>query len=356
MDLINPLRPAWVLRTHVNITSSNVFKLDITGVLENKEFNDLIKILGCNIGAKFDLSKLQYNKIIVASDADVDGLFIRSLMLSFFFKCFPEMITDGRIYISEPPLYRINNKADPFVINKEDYVTRYAASVVKDYKVGYSEEDYMNRNSLLAFLTDTSNYVDDIFQLSQHYKLNDRLVEMIIEELAYYGLDGINVNKFINRVNQEFPEIYYDEKDRVIKGVIDGKYQLFEIGDRFIRKTQPLVDIIKTYGADRGESLILKNTKSSTELELSLLGVLKVLKKYQPDIVHRFKGLGENSSEDLHITVMNPNTRTLIKVSTADIENDMKVFQMLRGATLEDRNARKEMMSTFPFDTSLIDT
>ena len=65
----------------------------------------------------------------------VDGLFIRSLLCSFFFKVFPEIIQDGRLFIAEPPLYKVESKVDPFVINKEDYISRYTDKVIKDYQI-----------------------------------------------------------------------------------------------------------------------------------------------------------------------------------------------------------------------------
>jgi DNA gyrase/topoisomerase IV subunit B len=89
---------------------------------------------------------------------------------------------------------------------------------------------------------------------------------------------------------------------------------------------------------------------------LSLLGVLKILKKYQPNILHRFKGLGENDDEDIKTTIMDPNTRTLIRVNISDIENDMKVFQTLRGNSPSDALNRKMMMKSFKINREDIDT
>jgi len=83
---------------------------------------------------------------------------------------------------------------------------------------------------------------------------------------------------------------------------------------------------------------------------------LKILKKYQPNILHRFKGLGENDDDDIKTTIMDPNTRTLIRVNISDIENDMKVFQVLRGGSPADALARKEMMKNYKIPRDMIDT
>lgn len=358
--------------------SANVFKMtldQIVGPKGNKEFTDLITVMGCNAGVKFDLTKLQFNKIIIASDADVDGLFIRSLLMAFFFKLFPEIIMDGRLFIAEPPLYRIDDKKNPFVINKEDYIGRYVKAASKDYQLGCgtiddsgngTSIDWLEPKEWKAFLSNTSSYVDELIIIAEHYKINDRLLEMVLEEFSYSGGDyrhdtlnlikTLNIQSMIDRIAIEYPEIYYDDKDKLIKGVIDGKYQLLEISEALIRKSVELIELNETFGAPEGQSLILKDKKTGTERPLSLLGVLKILKKYQPDILHRFKGLGENDEEDIRTTIMDPDTRTLIRVNISDIENDMNIFHVLRGNSPIDARNRKAMMKSFKIPKDAIDT
>lgn len=361
--------------------SANVFKMQldqIIGPKGNKEFTDLVTVMGCNVGPKFDLSKLQFNKIIIASDADVDGLFIRSLLMAFFFKMFPEIIQDGRLFIAEPPLYRVDDPKDPFVINKEDYINRYIKAALKNYKIGcyttfnekqgvYEDLQYFDKDELAALLSDTSSYVDDLELVSEHYKVNDRLLEIIIEELSVIGPDPsdgilisdiikkINIQHLMDRIGMEFPELYYSDKDDLIKGAIDGKWQIIEITEHLVKKVMPLVKIQRRWGSGY-HKLILKDVKTSTEHQLSMLGTLKILKKYQPNILHRFKGLGENSDEDIRKTIMDPNTRTLIKVNISDIENDMQIMQMLRGGSPLDALNRKMMMKNYKIPKDMIDT
>lgn len=371
--------------------SANVFKMSldqIVGPKGNKEFTDLITVMGCNVGSKFDLSKLQYNKIIIASDADVDGLFIRSLLMAFFFKLYPEIIQDGRLFIAEPPLYRVDDKKDPFVINKEDYIARYVKAASKDYKLGYpaiikekngtsydyDTLEYLNKSQWTDFLSSTSSYVDEMELLVDHYKINDRLLELILEQFAamlynhetnkvdsskiHLAVEVFHKNSYMiqNILGASFPEMYYDEKSHLIKGVIDGKFQLIEISTSLIHKASELISILGRWGFPQYESFVLRDNKTGTEHRLSMLGVLKILKKYQPDILHRFKGLGENDDDDIRTTIMDPNTRTLIRVNISDIENDMKVFQVLRGNSPQDSFNRKMMMKKFKISKDAIDT
>jgi DNA gyrase subunit B len=361
--------------------SANVFKLrldQIIGPNGNKEFNDLVKVMGCNVGVKFDITKLQFDKIIIASDADVDGLFIRSLLCSFFFKLFPEIILAGKLFIAEPPLYRIDDKKDPFVINKEDYNNRYIQKVMKEHKIGFpankstADIEWLNKSGLNNFLSASSSYVDDITMLSKHYLVNDRLVELILEEFADYDISmelalsdnsyidkiikSLQVQKLMVRIGAEFEELYYDDNDRIIKGAIDGKYQSLEISERLIRKSLHLIDVLSSHGPRYGELLVLKDIKTGSEHHLSMLNILKMLKKYQPTVIHRFKGLGENNDEDIKITIMDPNTRCLIRLQISDIENDMKTFMILRGPSPMDSKNRKIMMHAYKIPKDLIDT
>lgn len=368
--------PAFQALFAIRGVSANVFKLtldQIIGPKGNKEFTDMVTVLGCNAGIKFDINKLQYSKIILATDADIDALFIRSLLLAFFFKVFPEIIQAGILYIAEPPLYRVDDKNNPFVINNQDYISRYATNASKDYKVGYliNEDDveFLNKENLIDFLSDTSSYVEKMLLLSEHYKVNDRLLEMIFEEFAMiYKLNPTaptslkvniclkNIQHLMDYIGTEFPELYYDDSDHVIKGSINGKYQLIEISESMIKRSSDVIDMIIEHGPKFGEPIILVSNKTSAEHRLSMLGVLKILNKYQPTIVHRFKGLGENDAEDIKTTVMDPNTRILIKVTIQDIENDMKIFQLLRGGSPLDAQARKQMMKEYKIPRELIDT
>lgn len=289
--------------------SANAFRLtldQIVGKNGNKEFTDLTTILGCNVGSKFDMSKLNYNKIIIATDADVDALLIRGLLLAFFFKIYPEIVQAGMIYIAEPPLYRINDKKDPFVINTADYLNRYVQLASKEYKVGYKKKknstdvEWLDKKTLVEFLDDTKSYVKDIMSLVQYRHVNDRLLELVLEELVLIGvnkdnyktaINDINIQHLMDRIGEEFVELYYDDHDKIIRGSCNSKWQELEIDEALVRKSLDLIEAMDKWMAPIDGAIILRNIKNGDEHQLSLLGVLKILQKYQPDILHRFKGL-----------------------------------------------------------------
>lgn len=208
--------------------------------------------------------------------------------------------------------------------------------------------------------TNTASYVDDINSLSKHYEVPDRLLEMIIEEFVFQKLwddyHDINMDLMIKRINTVYPEIYYDENDKTIQGPAENKRRSIELSDRLYRKSRPLMTLISKYGPIPGRPLVLKNIKTSSELMVSLLEGLKILKRYQPDIEARFKGLGSNNANDIKSTVMDPDTRTLIRVQISDIINDAKTFGMLLGTSLEERRARAKLVSNYIITPEMIDS
>ena len=273
--------------------SLNVYKVSpeqIVGQNGNKEFTDLVSVLGCNVGAKFDLDKLNYDKIIIATDADIDGYFIRSLLLAFFFRMMPDVIADGRLYIAEPPLYRIDDKKDPFVTNKQEYNDRYMRISSKDFKIGYrtSEKsidvDYMDNKRLLEFLSETQNYANNMMLYAEHFKINDRLLEMILEEMASneYNrhrsiidqIKQVNMRKLEKRIQETFNEIYYDDNDGCFHGIINHVMQLREISEGLIRKCEDEIEILEKWQPSKNGSLVLHDKKTGVDHDLSLLEAL----------------------------------------------------------------------------------
>jgi DNA gyrase/topoisomerase IV subunit B len=206
--------------------------------------------------------------------------------------------------------------------------------------------------------------------LAKHYKVNKRLIEIILHEFAEivipdanydnenaikYLISKVDIQHLMSVIGEEFNELVYDDKDQIIKGSIDSKFQSMELSERLVRKSINIILMIRSYNL-LTRAVMLKHIKTGAEHVLSLMGVLEILRKYQPSIMHRFKGLGENNDDDIKVTIMDPNTRSLIKVTINDLQNDIKVFNTLRGSSPQDALARKMMMKEYQIPRDLLDT
>ena len=106
-------------------------------VINNAEFRDIVTILGCGLDATFDIDKLTHKKIIIMSDADIDGSHICALMTAFFYNHMKELIEQGYVYCAMPPLYKIKeNGKDRYIIDKGEYNTLITDKIISDYKIG----------------------------------------------------------------------------------------------------------------------------------------------------------------------------------------------------------------------------
>ncbi len=99
----------------------NTESASLAKVLENKELSDLVTAIGCGLGKNFDLSKLRYGKIIILADADSDGNHIATLLLTFIYRHLPELMTSGKVFLAQPPLYRIDIGKDTFWALDDDH-------------------------------------------------------------------------------------------------------------------------------------------------------------------------------------------------------------------------------------------
>ena len=109
----------------------NVISASEDKFLQNQEIRNLITALGTGIGEQFKLDKLRYDKVIIMTDADVDGAHIASLLICFFLKCMPELVENGKLYLARPPLFRVLDKNKSFYAYDEKHKARYLASVLR---------------------------------------------------------------------------------------------------------------------------------------------------------------------------------------------------------------------------------
>src|SRR5277367_1599765 len=325
----------------------NVEKARYDKMLGHEEIRCIITALGTGIGKDdFDASKLRYHKIILMTDADVDGSHIRTLLLTFFFRHMKELIERGNIYIAQPPLYRVKRgKTEKYIRDERDFARELMKRATEDHTVKPKEGTALEGAKLTSFLLNVQEYVAAAAKLGR--RLRDiALVELLAESELDKKADFADKKKL-----QELVKAIEKKKlDLEAKFIFDEEHSLHELvlkngGERRINwalAATPDYKRLRTLAAaiaelDRGPFTIAHNgDKVVKEDSLSLLNY--VLEDAKKDFtITRFKGLGEMNPEQLWNTTMNAEVRTLLKVRLEDAVAAETIFSTLMGENVEER-------------------
>ncbi|HPD15502.1 MAG TPA: DNA topoisomerase (ATP-hydrolyzing) subunit B [Planctomycetota bacterium] len=337
----------------------NVEKARIAKMLSHAEIQTLILALGTGIGAdEFDVAKRRYGKVIIMTDADVDGAHIRTLLLTFFFRHMQELIRDGYVYLAQPPLYRVRRK------NREQYYL--------------TDEDFRAALIELGLDGTTLTAVSDgaTFSGSALRELVGLLLEMEDHErtLRKHGitLETLLANRreqdgklpiFRVHVAGEHHFAHSEEEARLIAGrlaaerddeevedgeaVLNGSLTITELHEsRDIEKTLsslerrgfPVADYFPDPDPDAPPKYRLSYENDALEL--------KSISEIAPGIrtvgekgiqIQRYKGLGEMNPDQLGVTTMSPESRTLLRVRLEDAVEADRLFSLLMGNAVQPR-------------------
>ena len=309
---------------------------------KNETFKNLIRAINAGIGDSFDVSKCRFDKIILCSDGDADGLYIFSLLGGFFLKHMPDLIYDGRLYLSVPPLYKIKDKKTPFVTDKEQYQNVYFRNIIDKFIIQEDGGKELTKKELLEFLHLNKEYLDELNRCKDHYSANPTLIEFVIKYK-----DEKNFKKIMAK---KFPEIKIDfdkdnKTDMIVEGIYEGAYQIFTVDRLFNSKTEKLKDLMDK-NADQYYNVIEKYKDNQREFrgKLSIGEFLQLTTKLQPGIELRYKGLGELSSSDMWDQVMNPEHRTLVQLTVNDLMETYKMFDKLLGKGKNNMENRRKLV------------
>ena len=330
----------------------------ISDAMQNKEFRDLVSVMRCGIGPKFDIDKLYFNRINIFTDADVDGYFISSGVLAFFYTFYRPIIEAGKLYKVYSPLYRIDDKEHPFVANKAEMIDLYHKRITKNVKIKSEFSDsFMTKSEMQEFLYDAYDYRENLVRASQESgKVNKFLLESIIAYLTMFNMvrsdedyDEIqqvfNNQKFIksmmSKLQKDFPEIVVDNHGK-FSGVVDGKFSIIKVSQRFYRKTADLIPLYQKYGL---KLTVKENDKQ--EIKMTIGEFLDMCTKYTPKILTRFKGLGELNGKQLRQTTLDINNRISVQYTVEDVERELAIFDLTHGASKKNAADRKEMMKKY---------
>ena len=350
----------------------NVEKTRIDKILSNEEIRSIINAIGTGIGLPtqedendsegFDLSKLRYHKIILMTDADVDGSHIITLLLTLFYRYFPQLIKNGYLYIAQPPLYKVKKGRKEIYVKDDNELNRLIINFIVD-EIQFLDRDLTREEikKLINLAKEFKELKDTLSKRVNSKVLNIFIRNGITEESL---LDEEKVKSLVELLKNELTDYKVNYKIDENEGGFDiilereGKLQ------NVINKID--LDFISSYGYT--ELYKLKN-----EID-KLIGKLPVKVKYKNDVIdindyeelftklfelgksgieiQRYKGLGEMNPEQLWETTMNPKTRRLVQVSLEDGALADEIFTILMGEKVE---PRKEFIMKYAREVKNLD-
>lgn len=322
----------------------NVEKARFDKMLGNEEIKNLITALGTNIGKEdFSLEKLRYHKIVIMTDADIDGSHILTLILTFFYRQLIEIIEGGYLYMAQPPLYRIKkNKAEYYLQNDRELLEKVFELNRQVYNLKDIEPNVFN-----DFLNKVLNFHNNLEKLRNNSQLNflyDLCLNysLKVEEISFEHFQTV-FNKIKELDENSFADCKIVNDNSAIQLNYKGNIYFFskEVLNYFnFKKINKLVSEIKQLNHyKQNGSFILCNSKKE---EFYLNSVLELISFILEDskktlYIQRYKGLGEMNPEQLWQTTMDPTKRTLIQVKIEDLLEADNIFSTLMGDQVEPR-------------------
>lgn len=307
----------------------NVEKSRLDTILKSEEIKNMITAFGCGIGDEFNVEKLRYHKIIIMTDADVDGSHIQTLLMTFFYRYFKPLVQEGYIYIAQPPLYKYK-KGKKEVYLKDD-------KALSDFLIENGIEHFnfkgIGNNELIKILKLIALYRQLIQDLEKRYAIQYILRYLVENELDTHNLDTLltNIEEYLlnngyNVLKKQIDSISIIINVQTHLGITEIKVTRNIFHDNNFKECKRIFKKIK----DR--ELEFLNGK---DIIASLEEIEEATRK-KGDI-SRYKGLGEMNKEELWDTTMSPHNRTLVQVKIEDDEMADEIFNIFMGDEVEPR-------------------
>ncbi len=306
----------------------NVEKARLDKILKSDEITNMITALGCGIGEEFNEEKLRYHKIIIMTDADVDGSHIQTLLLTFFFRYFPTIVQNGYLYLAQPPLYRYK-KGKKEIYFKDD-------RVMNDFLIENGVESLdiegIGHNDLVSYFKMVDHYRGSLDALERRYSLVS-LIRHFIENPDLIGLDS-------QKMYEEVERFLADRGNNILsKLVTDEEIHLFVQTEEGMEELRINDELFTAPHFNEARFVFDKMSEWEIDLGGDPLDILESIKEYarKGSYIQRYKGLGEMNPEQLWETTMTPENRVLLRVTIEDAETASDSFNLFMGDEVEPR-------------------
>lgn len=338
----------------------NVEKARFDKMLSNEEIKILITALGMGIGDDhFDISKSRYHKIIIMTDADVDGAHIRTLLLTFFYRQMPQIVEKGYLYIAQPPLFKVKMGKEEFYVKDEKALQKVLFEKSgKNIQVIAGEAIFENER--LEALIDRINRYENLILKLKNKNIPEEVLRFLILDKDFDReslKDAAILNDKLNRMTSLFYSLFpinetslehtieFDEEhgcykiNFVIKSKKLGTSREYSADSEFIFSPEMRELSYQFHQINLGlpPYIVKKDSEEHRVLNFRELidTILALIKKGIS--IQRYKGLGEMNPEQLWETTMNPASRTLLKVRVDDMVEADEIFSILMGDQVDSR-------------------
>jgi DNA gyrase subunit B len=327
----------------------NVERARFDKMLNSAEIGTLITALGVSLEDKeFDLTKIRYHKIIIMTDADVDGAHIRTLLLTFFFRYMPALIEKGYLYIAQPPLYKVKRGQSDTYLKDEAALHNYLKQIIVKNSIVKYDAEQLSEDGVTKLLDKLIKFSNIIRNYS------NQIPDYIIEELLFLGffnknndLDiALRADELVTKLNKLFKgsaiewEITKTELGVQISKLEKSVKEVYEVSKNlFSEKNKDIiVDLVATLDEfkQKGE-FVYKD--EIVKINSTIIDLVDTLFSYAKKglYIQRFKGLGEMNPEQLWETTLDQSCRTLLQVRVNDASDAEEVFSTLMGDVVEPR-------------------
>ena len=328
----------------------NVEKARFDKMLTNEEIKTMITAMGTGIGKEeFNLEKIRYHKIIIMTDADVDGSHILTLILTFFYRQMPEIIENGYLYIAQPPLYRAKKGRSSFFVRDENELTERLVRSSSEILILKPENGTaISGEELFKIAIQIRLYRTHYDRLCYNPNLT-MLINLLLKHQIEIDLGG--AEHIINCISG-LKNIYHDYK-LTVDPEKQGSNVFIEVNGQQIELSLNLLENLSAYDysqmfeehlrlkAALGEKgmVLTEEKEGESNFFQSWFEVLDFMINFGKKgmYIQRYKGLGEMNPEQLWETTLNPKVRTLKKVTIEDIVESDGIFTILMGDQVEPR-------------------
>lgn len=328
----------------------NVEKARFDKMIGSEEIRILIAALGTGIGENdYTLDSLRYHKIIIMTDADVDGAHIRTLLLTFFFRQMPDLIEKGYLYVAQPPLYRVSSKRKDLFIKDEDKFNDYILDrISENERVVYSDGKETSGKRLIKLLNRLVKFFDNMEKLSRKgfsYKFLEALISNGVTTTRQFK-DKVFIEGLVERLRVDGFDL-----TELGKTEDDGYYQFmvtetqngghaFKVDWEFLSSPdlRQLISLSEDFRELKVNGFRVNGNQEKQKIEDPRGFLNDLMEKGKRGLaIQRYKGLGEMNPGQLWTTTMDPEKRVLLQVKVQDAVEADHIFTILMGDKVEPR-------------------